>query len=88
MSEGNKKKILVVRYHTIGDTLFTLPFFKELRNIVGEEYQIDALSNNGNEYILKNIPYIDNIVNIDNIAPLRLRNFFKWYPVIKEYSKI
>ena len=81
-------KILVVRFGTIGDTIFTIPFFKELRNYYGEKCQIDAIANNSNIEIIGNIPYINNILNINNIAPLKIYNFYKWILILKKYDKI
>lgn len=83
-----RKKILVVRYHTIGDTIFTIPFFKKIREIEGNECQIDALSNNGNDFILRNISYINNVNNVDKILPMRYRNILKWIPQIRKYDEI
>ncbi len=82
------KNILVVRYGTIGDTIFTVPFFKELRNINGNDCIIDFVVNNGNKTIAENIPYVDNLVNINEIAPLKIQNFYKWIPLLKKYDTV
>lgn len=59
------KKILVVRYRFIGDTLLTVPFLRNLRN-AEPDAKIDVLVSPGSGDVLKNCPYIDNLIYFDN----------------------
>ena len=60
----NKKKILVIRYRFIGDTVLLVPFLRNLRK-AEPEAQIDLTVNSLTYPILKNCPYVDNFVFAD-----------------------
>ena len=49
---SKKIKILIVRYSTIGDTIFTLPLLRELRNFYGKNAQIDYIADKNVHFIL------------------------------------
>ena len=57
-------KILVVRYGTIGDSIFASAFYRELRRNL-KNATIDILSDSVSTGVMKNCPYIDNIVKIN-----------------------
>ena len=59
------KKILVVRYRFIGDTLLTVPFLRNLRK-AEPDAQIDVLVSPGSGDVLKECPYITNLIYFDN----------------------
>jgi heptosyltransferase-2 len=58
------KKILVVRYRFIGDTLLTIPFLRNLRR-ANPDAQIDMIVAPGSGEILKNCPYINHLIYFD-----------------------
>ena len=58
------KKILVVRYRFIGDTLLTIPFLRNLRR-ANPDAQIDMIIAPGSGEILKNCPYINHLIYFD-----------------------
>lgn len=55
------KKILVIRYRFIGDTLMTIPFLRNLR-AANPDAQIDMLVSPSSGEVLENCPYIDNLI--------------------------
>lgn len=59
------KKILVVRYRFIGDTLLTVPFLRNLRK-AEPDAQIDVLVSPVSGDVLKDCPYINNLIYFDN----------------------
>lgn len=58
------KKILVMRYRFIGDTLLTVPFLRNLRYAYPDA-QIDMLVSSGSGEILENCPYVNNFIFFD-----------------------
>ena len=60
----DKKKILVIRYRFIGDTILTLPFLKNLR-LANPDAQIDMLVAPKSGEIIENCPYVDNFIYFD-----------------------
>lgn len=56
-------KVLVIRYGTIGDTIFASAFLRELRANLPDS-QIDFLADNTAKEVIKNCPYINNIVDM------------------------
>ena len=77
------KKILVIRYGTIGDTIFASAFFRELRKNLPNSI-IDALVDNVAKGIMESCPYIDNIVHI-NKNPKKI---FEYIKIFKQYDTI
>lgn len=57
-------KILVIRYRFLGDTILTVPFLQKLREAYPEA-QISVLIGPQSGEILKNCPYIDELINFD-----------------------
>jgi heptosyltransferase-2 len=58
------KKILVIRYRFIGDTILTVPFLRNLRNCYPEA-QIDVLVGPQSGEVLTGCPYINNLIVYD-----------------------
>lgn len=58
------KKILVVRYRYIGDTILSVPFLRNLRYNYPNA-QIDVLVSSGSGEIIEDCPYIDNFIFFD-----------------------
>ena len=58
-----QEKILVIRYGTIGDTIFASAFYRELRKNLPEA-TIDVLVDGVAKGVMENCPYIDNIIPI------------------------
>lgn len=84
------KKILVVRYRFIGDTLLTVPFLRNLRK-AEPDAQIDVLVSPGSGDVLKECPYINNLIYFDNSKKHRYEKnnstpigFFGWCKYLRE----
>ncbi|MDR3617492.1 MAG: glycosyltransferase family 9 protein [Candidatus Obscuribacterales bacterium] len=58
------KKILVIRYRFIGDTILTVPFLRNLRSYYPEA-QIDVLVGPQSGEVLTGCPYINNLIVYD-----------------------
>lgn len=67
------KKILVIRYRFIGDTLLTVPFLRNLRNAYPDA-QIDMLVAPMSGDIIKECPYVDNFLYFDTTRRHRYEN--------------
>jgi heptosyltransferase II len=67
------KKILVIRYRFIGDTVLTVPFLRNLRRHYPDA-QIDMLAGPVSSEVLKNCPYIDNLIVFDTTKKHRYEN--------------
>ena len=76
-------KILVIRYGTIGDTIFASAFYRELRKNLPNA-QIDALVDGVAESIMLNCPYINNLIKLKK----KYRDFFYYYRLFKNYDTI
>ena len=63
-SQPIAKKILVIRYRFIGDTILTVPFLRNLRNCYPEA-QIDVLVGPQSGEVLTGCPYINNLIVYD-----------------------
>jgi ADP-heptose:LPS heptosyltransferase len=59
--KGNIKNILVIRRNNIGDMICALPLLKTLRKEFPQAH-ITVLADSANSIIIKNEPYIDNII--------------------------
>ncbi len=84
------KKILVVRYRFIGDTLLTVPFLRNLRR-ANPDAQIDVLVSPVSGDVLKSCPYIDNLIYFDNAKKHRYeqngsetKGFWRYVKLLKE----
>jgi heptosyltransferase-2 len=67
------KKILVVRYRFIGDTLLTVPFLRNLR-MAYPDAQIDLLVGPVSGEIIEKCPYVDNFIYFDTTKKHRYEN--------------
>lgn len=89
------KKILVIRYRFIGDTVLTIPFLRNLRNAYPDA-QIDMLVGPVSGEVLEECPYIDNLIYFDTTSKHIYENkseskigFFQYVKALKqaEYDK-
>ncbi|MFA5072412.1 MAG: lipopolysaccharide heptosyltransferase II [Nitrospirota bacterium] len=62
-----QKKILVMRYRFIGDTILTIPFLRNLRRAEPDAY-IAWMVAPGSSDIIKNIPYVDELIYWDPVT--------------------
>ncbi|MGN0014138.1 MAG: lipopolysaccharide heptosyltransferase II [Candidatus Gastranaerophilaceae bacterium] len=67
------KRILVVRYRFIGDTILTLPFLKNLR-LANPNAQIDMLVAPKSGEIIEDCPYVDNFIYFDTTRKHKYEN--------------
>lgn len=67
------KKILVMRYRFIGDTLLTVPFLRNLRYAYPDA-RIDMLVAPVSGDIIKECPYVDNFIYFDTTRKHRYEN--------------
>lgn len=81
------KKILVVRYRFIGDTILTLPFLKNLR-LANPEAQIDMLVAPKSGEIIEDCPYVDNFIYFDTTRKHKYENIDKEKKSFWHYVKI
>ena len=79
----NTEKILVIRYGTIGDTIFASPFYRELRKSKPNA-QIDILADKISSMVMENCPYINNIIPIKK----KYRDFFYYYKIFRDYDTV
>lgn len=77
------ERILVIRYGTIGDTIFASAFYRELRKALPEA-QIDVLVDNIAGEIMQNCPYINKIFYIDG----RYKKLFAYVSLFKKYDTV
>lgn len=77
------KKILVIRYGTIGDSIFASAFFRELRK-AKPNTQIDILVDKIAENVISNCPYINNI----NYVNGKYKNIFAYINLFKKYDTV
>ena len=77
------EKILVIRYGTIGETIFASAFYRELRNALPEA-RIDVFADDIAEGVMRNCPYINKIFCIDG----KLRNFWAYITLFKKYDTV
>lgn len=62
-----KKKILVMRYRFIGDTILTIPFLRNLRRAEPDAY-IAWMVAPGSSDVVKDIPYVDELIFWDPVT--------------------
>lgn len=77
------KKILVIRYGTIGDTIFASAFYRELRKALPSA-RIDILVDDVAEGVMRNCPYVNKIFSIDG----KWKNFGAYISLFKKYDSI
>lgn len=84
------KKILVVRYRFIGDTLLTVPFLRNLR-AANPEAQIDMLVAPKSGEVIENCPYVNNFIYFDTTRKHKYENsteerktFFSYVKLLKK----
>lgn len=68
-----RKRILVMRYRFIGDTLLTVPFLRNLRAAYPEA-QIDMLAAPNSGELLRDCPYINELIMFDTTRKHRYEN--------------
>lgn len=68
-----RQKILVIRYRFIGDTLLTVPFLRNLRAAYPHA-QIDMLVAPNSGEVLRDCPYIDELIWFDTTRKHRYEN--------------
>ena len=78
------EKILVVRYGTIGDSIFASAFYRELRKALPNAL-IDALCDKISKGVMKNCPYIDSIIDIDKRD---LKSIKRYIDIFKHYDTV
>ena len=88
------KKILVIRYRFIGDTLLTVPFLRNLRYVYPDA-QIDMLVSSGSGEIIENCPYVNNFIFFDTTKKFKYENgqkksFFSYVKLLRKqkYDKV
>jgi len=77
------KKILVVRYGTIGDSVFASAFYRELRRALPDA-QIDAFVDDIAKGAMENCPYIDNLVDVKR----KYKDLKHYISVFKKYDTV
>lgn len=73
MSLKHRQRILVMRYRFIGDTLLTVPFLRNLRAAYPNA-QIDMLVAPNSGEVLRDCPYIDELIMFDTTRKHRYEN--------------
>lgn len=84
-----KMKILVIRYRFIGDTVLMIPFLRNLRRAYPEA-RIDVLASPVSGDVLKDCPYIDELIIFDTTRKHKYENtkqekksFFSYVKLLK-----
>lgn len=67
MRSGDQKRILVLRYRFIGDTVLTVPFMRNLRMAEPEAYIAWAVAP-GSSDVIQGIPYVDDLIFWDPVT--------------------
>lgn len=85
MSENSfiKNKILVVRYGTIGDTIFASAFYRELKKALPDT-EIDILVDKIAGEVMHDCPYINNIYYIKG----KFTNLFHYIKLFAKYDTV
>lgn len=77
------EKILVVRYGTIGDSIFASAFYRELRQAL-PDVRIDILVDDIAEGVMRNCPYINKIFYVDG----KYKNFWGYISLFSKYDTV
>ena len=77
------EKILVVRYGTIGDTIFASAFLRELRQSC-KDAEIDILVDSISYEIIKECPYINRIHKISG----KYKGLFRYIEMFRKYDTV
>lgn len=77
------ENILVIRYGTIGDSVFAGAFYRELRN-AEPTAKIDILVDPIAKEVMENCPYINNIHLIEG----KYKHFFRYYKLFRKYDTV
>ncbi len=77
------EKILVIRYGTIGDSIFASAFYRELRYALPDA-KIDILVDEIAEGVMRNCPYINRIFLIDG----KYRNLWAYITLFRKYDTV
>ena len=77
------EKILVIRYGTIGDSIFASAFYRELRQALPDA-RIDILVDEIAEDVMRNCPYINKIFQIDG----KYRNILAYISLFSKYDTV
>ena len=64
---SGKKRILVLRYRFIGDTILTVPFLRNLRR-AEPDAEITWVVSPGTTEVIKGIPYVDDLLVWDPVT--------------------
>src|SRR5512146_73247 len=67
MDNAGKKKILVLRYRFIGDTILTVPFLRNLRRAEPDAH-IAWVVAPGSATVIQGIPYVDELIFWDPVT--------------------
>lgn len=81
------KKILVIRYRFIGDTVLTIPFLRNLRRAYPDA-QIDMLVGPVSGDVLLDCPYIDNLIYFDTTRKHKYENTDEKRKTFLSYIKL
>ncbi len=86
----NGKKILVIRYRFIGDTILTVPFLRNLHNYYPDA-KIDVLVGPQSGQVLENCPYINELIEYDTTrfhkydqGQGKAKSFWSYLSILKE----
>lgn len=82
-TDFSPKNILVVRYGTIGDTIFASAFYRELRKFFPDAV-IDVLADKVTKGVMQDCPYINDFVEIEG----KYKSFFKYIHLFKKYDTV
>ncbi len=85
-----KQKILVIRYRFIGDTILTVPFIRNLKELYPDS-SIDILVGPQSGQVLENCPYINELIIFDTTrfhkydsSNEKTKSFFYYLNIIKQ----
>jgi len=67
VKQNHRKRILVLRYRFIGDTILTVPFFRNLRRAEPDAH-ITWVMAPGSAEVVRGIPYVDEIIFWDPVT--------------------
>ncbi len=76
-------KILVIRYGTIGDSIFASAFYRELRRALPFA-RIDILIDEISEGVMRNCPYVDKVYFVDG----KYKNLLSYISLFRRYDTV